>query len=117
MKLRDSKNHRNDRLSKQKLREWKIQMNVVGRPTGAHDVDGNEIKIGDEVLVKDYWKAIVLYSDLNLVPQKYPVLLRGCWYGEDIYHPDSYGKWEGIVKPTKHNTLKVIQSPCIEKCY
>lgn len=51
MKLRNNKKHRNDRLSKQKLREWKIQMNVVGRPTGAYDVDGNEIKIGDEVLV------------------------------------------------------------------
>lgn len=117
MKEKDTKRHRNNRIVRQKTREWKAQMNVIGRPTGACDVDGNEIRIGDRVRVRDCLEAIVLYGDLYSVPQKYPLLLRGCWYGEDIYHPDSYGKWEGFVKPTKYDNLKVIESPCTEKCY
>ena len=95
MKYRDSKRWRNYRVSRQKLREWKVQRNIIGKPTGAFDVNGNEIKIGDKVKVKDYWDAIVLYSDLGYIPQKYPLLLRAFDNegDKDIYHPDNYGKW------------------------
>ena len=68
----------------------KSKLNRIGTDTGLLDMNNDHILVGDEVLITGTtYKGIVLYNS----NEKCFGIYFGDWYGDDLYDPDTYGKF------------------------
>ena len=68
----------------------KSKLNRIGNDTGLLDMNNDHILVGDECLIVGSTnKGIVLYNS----NEKCFGIDSGAWYGDDLYNPDTYGKF------------------------
>lgn len=71
-------------------RPEKSKLNRVGTDTGLLDMHNNHILVGDQVFIPgSINKGIVLYNS----NEKCFGIYYGAWYGDDLYDPNTYGKF------------------------
>ena len=68
----------------------KSKLNRVGTDTGLLDMHNNHILVGDQIFIPgSINKGIVLYNS----NEKCFGIYYGAWYGDDLYDPNTYGKF------------------------
>lgn len=68
----------------------KSKLNRVGTDTGLLDMYNNHILVGDEVFIPgSIYKGIILYNS----NEKCFGIYFGSYYGDDLYDPNTYGKF------------------------